>query len=26
VTHEDSPAEGHDPMDSLKKAMEICSV
>ncbi len=26
VTHEYSPAEGHDPMDSLKKAMEICSV
>jgi hydroxypyruvate isomerase len=26
VTHEYSPAEGHDPMTSLKKAMEICSV
>ena len=26
VTHEYSPAEGHDPMDSLKKAMAICSV
>ena len=26
VTHEYSPAEGHDPIDSLKKAMEICTV
>ena len=26
VTHEYSPAEGHDPMESLKKAMEICTV
>ena len=26
VTHEYSPAEGHDPMSSLKKAMEICTV
>jgi hydroxypyruvate isomerase len=26
VTHEYSPAEGHDPMESLRKAMEICTV
>ncbi|MEO7270619.1 MAG: TIM barrel protein [Vicinamibacterales bacterium] len=26
VTHEYSPAEGHDAMTSLKKAMEICTV
>ena len=26
VTHEYSPAEGRDPMTSLKQAMEICSV
>jgi hydroxypyruvate isomerase len=26
VTHEYSPAEGHDPIDSLKKAMAICTV
>jgi hydroxypyruvate isomerase len=26
VTHEYSPAEGHDAMESLKKAMEICTV
>ena len=26
VTHRSSPAEGHDPMDSLRKAMEICTV
>jgi len=26
VSHEYSPAEGHDPMDSLKKAMDICTV
>ena len=26
VTHEYTPAEGHDPMESLKKAMEICTV
>jgi hydroxypyruvate isomerase len=26
VTHEYSPAEGHDPIDSLKKAMDICTV
>jgi len=26
VTHEYSPAEGHDAIESLKKAMEICTV
>ena len=26
VSHEYSPAEGHDPIDSLRKAMEICTV
>jgi hydroxypyruvate isomerase len=26
VSHEYSPAEGHDPADSLRKAMEICTV
>jgi hydroxypyruvate isomerase len=26
VSHEYSPAEGHDPGDSLRKAMEICTV
>jgi hydroxypyruvate isomerase len=26
VSHEYSPAEGHDPIESLKKAMEICTV
>src|SRR5580765_8496279 len=26
ISHEYSPTQGHDPMDSLKKAMEICSV
>jgi hypothetical protein len=26
VSHEYSPAEGHDPIDSLRKAMAICTV
>jgi hypothetical protein len=26
VTHEYTPGEGRDPMESLRKAMEICTV